>query len=229
MINGVIFDVDGVLLNSMPIWENLGELYLQELGIEAEKNLGKKLFTLSMEEAAEYLISQYNLDKSVEEVVSGFVRAVKEFYEERVPLKEGVREYLNEFRARKIPMVIATSGDRRNTEAALKRLKIYSYFQGIYTCSEIGSGKDQPDIYFAAALQMDTDPEQTWVFEDTYQALRTAKHAGFKTVAVYDKANDKDLAQIWNTADIYLPEFDEFNVFWNRVSEEEKEQLLIIE
>ena len=48
-------------------------------------------------------------------------------------------------------------------------------------------------------------------------------------VAVYDKANDKNLAQIWNTADIYLPEFDDFNVFWNRVSEEEKEQLLIVE
>ena len=78
-------------------------------------------------------------------------------------------------------------------------------------------------------MQLDTEPEQTWVFEDTYQALSTAKHAGFKTVAVYDKANDKNLAQIWNTADIYLPEFDDFNVFWNRVSEEEKEQLLIVE
>lgn len=224
MINGVIFDVDGVLLNSMPIWENLGELYLRELGIEAEKDLGKKLFTLSMEEAAEYLTSQYNLDKSVEEVVSGFVRAVKEFYEERVPLKEGVREYLNEFRARKIPMVIATSGDRRNTEAALKRLKIYSYFQGIYTCSEIGSGKDQPDIYFAAALQMDTDPEQTWVFEDTLHALRTAKSAGFRTVAVYDKSSDRDLAEIWNTAEIYLPDLNDFDSFWNRVAEEMMEE-----
>ena len=224
MINGVIFDVDGVLLNSMPIWENLGELYLRELGIEAEKDLGKKLFTLSMEEAAEYLTSRYNLDKSVEEVVSGFVRAVKEFYEERVPLKEGVREYLNEFRARKIPMVIATSGDRRNTEAALKRLKIYSYFQGIYTCSEIGSGKDQPDIYFAAALQMDTDPEQTWVFEDTLHALRTAKSAGFRTVAVYDKSSDRDLAEIWNTAEIYLPDLNDFDSFWNRVAEEMMEE-----
>lgn len=224
MINGVIFDVDGVLLNSMPIWENLGELYLRELGIEAEKDLGKKLFTLSMEEAAEYLTSQYNLDKSVEEVVSGLVRAVKEFYEERVPLKEGVREYLNEFRARKIPMVIATSGDRRNTEAALKRLKIYSYFQGIYTCSEIGSGKDQPDIYFAAALQMDTDPEQTWVFEDTLHALRTAKSAGFRTVAVYDKSSDRDLAEIWNTAEIYLPDLNDFDSFWNRVAEEMMEE-----
>ena len=211
MIKGVIFDVDGVLLNSMPVWENLGELYLDHLGIEAEKNLGETLFEMSLEEAADYLISHYNLKKTVEEVVQGLNKEVEDYYAKRVPLKEGVRQYLEEFRERKIPMVIATTGDRKNT------------------ASEIGSGKDQPDIYFAALLQLDTEPEQTWVFEDTYQALRTAKHAGFKTVAVYDKANDKNLAQIWNTADIYLPEFDDFNVFWNRVSEEEKEQLLIVE
>ena len=55
MIKGVIFDVDGVLLNSMPVWENLGELYLDHLGIEAEKNLGETLFEMSLEEAADYL------------------------------------------------------------------------------------------------------------------------------------------------------------------------------
>lgn len=229
MIKGVIFDVDGVLLNSMPVWENLGELYLDHLGIEAEKNLGETLFEMSLEEAADYLISHYNLEKTVEEVVQGLNKEVEDYYAKRVPLKEGVRQYLEEFRERKIPMVIATTGDRKNAEAALSRLKVLPYFQGVFTASEIRSGKDQPDIYFAALLQLDTEPEQTWVFEDTYQALRTAKHAGFKTVAVYDKANDKNLAQIWNTADIYLPEFDDFNVFWNRVSEEEKEQLLIVE
>ena len=213
MIKGVIFDVDGVLLNSMPVWENLGELYLDHLGIEAEKNLGETLFEMSLEEAADYLISHYNLEKTVEEVVQGLNKEVEDYYAKRVPLKEGVRQYLEEFRERKIPMVIATTGDRKNAEAALSRLKVLPYFQGVFT----------------ALLQLDTEPEQTWVFEDTYQALRTAKHAGFKTVAVYDKANDKNLAQIWNTADIYLPEFDDFNVFWNRVSEEEKEQLLIVE
>ncbi len=71
MIKGVIFDVDGVLLNSMPVWENLGELYLDHLGIEAEKNLGETLFEMSLEEAADYLISHYNLEKTVEEVVHG--------------------------------------------------------------------------------------------------------------------------------------------------------------
>ena len=219
MIKGVIFDVDGVLLNSMPIWENLGELYLRSLGVEAEKDLGEILFTMSLEEGADYLISQYGLNKTPEEIVEGLNREVRDFYAERVPLKEGVREFLFEKKKKKIPMVIATSGDRKNTEAALRRLKVLNYFQGIFTCSEIGSGKNQPDIYLAAALQMDTDPAETWLFEDAYHAIRTAKSVGFKTVAVYDKANDKDLAQIWNTADIYLPEFTDFNIFWKRALE----------
>lgn len=100
MIKGVIFDVDGVLLNSMPVWENLGELYLNSLGLEAEKDLGEILFTMSLEEGAEYLITQYGIDKSVEEVVNGLNREVQDFYAEKVPLKEGVRQYLSEFRER---------------------------------------------------------------------------------------------------------------------------------
>lgn len=218
MIRGVIFDVDGVLLNSMPVWENLGELYLSRLGIEAEKGLGDILFAMSLEEGADYLISHYGLDKTPEEIIKGLNREVQDFYENRVPLKEGVRQYLQEFRDRKIPMVIATSGDRRNAQAALERLKVFSYFQGIFTCSEIGSSKSQPDIYYAAALQIDTEPSDTWVFEDALHALRTAQKAGFKTVGVYDKASARDLSGIWNTADIYLPEFKDFNTFWKRAS-----------
>lgn len=219
MIKGVIFDVDGVLLNSMPIWENLGELYLNSLGMEAEMGLGETLFTMSLEEGADYLISRYGLKKTREEIIEDLTREVRDFYVEKVPLKEGVRQYLFELNEKKIPMVIATSGDRKNAEFALKRLKVFNYFQAVFTCSEIGSGKNQPDIYLAAALQLDTEPSDTWVFEDAYHAIRTAKSAGFKTVAVYDSSNDKDLAQIWNTADIYLPEFTDFNIFWKRASE----------
>lgn len=135
MVKGVIFDVDGVLLNSMPVWENLGELYLQKFGIQAEKDLSEILYEMSLKEAAEYLISHYGLKQTVEEVTKGIVKEVEQFYVEKVPLKEGVREYLKELKERKIPMVIATSGDRKNAEAALKRLKVFSYFEGIFTAS----------------------------------------------------------------------------------------------
>jgi len=62
------------------------------------------------------------------------------------------------------------------------------------------------------------------VFEDAYHALRTAHNAGFKTAAVYDKSNDRNLAQIWNTADMYLPEFKDFEIFWKRASETEQKK-----
>ena len=129
MVKGVIFDVDGVLLNSMPVWENLGELYLQKFGIQAEKDLSEILYEMSLKEAAEYLISHYGLKQTVEEVTKGIVKEVEQFYVEKVPLKEGVREYLKELKERKIPMVIATSGDRKNAEAALKRLKEFLRLQ----------------------------------------------------------------------------------------------------
>lgn len=218
MIRGVIFDVDGVLLNSMPVWENLGELYLKRLGIEAEQGLGKTLFAMSLEEGADYLIRHYGLGLTPGEIIRGLNDEVRDFYERRVPLKEGVRRYLEELSGRKIPMVIATSGDRKNAQAALKRLNVLSFFQGMFTCSEIGSGKDQPDIYHAAALQMDTDPSRTWVFEDALHALRTAKKAGFQTVGVYDRASSADQEDIRKTADIYLPEFSDFERFWKIVS-----------
>lgn len=219
MIRGVIFDVDGVLLNSMPAWQNLGELYLKRCGIEAEKGLDSILYSLSLEEAADYLKSHYSLPGSPEEIIRGITMEIKDFYVKRVPLKEGVRQYLQEFRERKIPMAVATAGDRENAEAALKRLKVWTHFEGIYTCSDIGSSKSQPDIYYTAALRLDTEPSETWVFEDALHAIRTAQKAGFKTVGIYDRANDRDLAQIWKTADIYLPEFKDFDQFWVRASE----------
>lgn len=218
MIRGVIFDVDGVLLNSMPVWENLGEIYLERLGIEAEKGLGETLFAMSLEEGADYLIENYGLKQTPGEIIAGLNREVQDFYGRKVPLKEGVRGYLQEFRDRKIPMAIATSGDRANAEAALKRLKVLSYFRAVFTCTEIGSSKSHPDIYYAAALQLDTDPSDTWVFEDALHAIRTAKKAGFRTAGVYDRASGRDLAQIRDTADIYLPEFKSFELFWERAS-----------
>ena len=221
MIKGAIFDADGTLLNSMPIWENLGELYLKSLGMEAKKGLGDVLFTMSMEQGAEYMIKEYHLELTAQQVMDGVNKEIEEYYAKRVPLKEGVRAFLEGFREQHIPMVVATTGDRKNLEAALNRLKVRNLFEGILTCTELETDKNKPDIYLTAALQMDCDPDEVLVFEDAYHAIRTAKKAGFLTVAVYDRANDRKLGKIWNTADVYLPEFDDFQAFWRRVTDEE--------
>lgn len=219
MIKGVVFDADGTLLNSMPVWENIGELYLKSIGIEAEKNLNEILFTMSMQQGAEYLISQYHLDQEPQQVLDGVNRQFRDFYKNRVPLKAGVRKFLEGFRELGLPMVVATTGDRSNLEAALRRLNVLNWFESVLTCTELGTDKNRPDIYLAAALQMDIEPKETLVFEDACHAVCTAKRAGFPTVAVYDKSNDRKLAKIWNTADIYLPAFENFDMFWRRASQ----------
>lgn len=217
MIKGIIFDVDGTILNSMPVWENLGELYLQANGKTAEKDLRDRLYTMDFRQGAEYLKEQYGLEQTVEEVLDGLNQKVRSFYEYKIPLKEGVREYLEQLRELSLPMVLATSGERSHVERAFVRLGIRNWFEGLLTCSEMGTDKNHPDVFLAAALQMDLDPAEILVFEDAFHAIKTARQAGFKTVAVYDPANDGDLAKIRETADIYLPEYKEFDMFWRRV------------
>lgn len=218
MIKGIIFDMDGTVLNSMPMWENVDELYLRSQGVEAEQGLSDKLYTMNMEQAANYLIEHYHLERTVREVIAGIEDQVKDYYEKRVPLKNGVREFLMEFRERKLPMMVATAGERKFVDAAFKRLGIASWFSGIVTCTEMGTDKRNPDVFLAAALQMDLEPSQVLVFEDAWHAIQTAKRAGFPVAAVYDKSNDKYLKKIWELADIYLPEFADFEMFWRRAS-----------
>lgn len=218
MIKGAIFDVDGTLLNSMPVWSNLGEIYLRSLGIEAEKGLGEALSAMSLPQGADYLIHHYHLGKTRGKVLEGINREVKDFYAEKVPLKNGVRNFLEGLKEHGIPMVIVTTSDRGNVEAALRRLGVLNYFDRVLTCTEMGTDKNRPDIYLAASLQLDTEPSETLVFEDAFHAVLTAKRAGFKVVAVYDKSNDSKLGKTWNTADIYLSEYTDFDMFWRRVS-----------
>ena len=180
---------------------------------------------MSLPQAARYLIQEYHLNLTEKEIIDGLNREIEEYYAKKVPLKEGVRSFLEGFRELHIPMVIATTGDRKNLEEALKRLGIRNLFEGILTCTEMQTDKSKPDIYLAAALQMDCDPDEVIVFEDAYHAIVTAKKAGFITVGVYDQANDRDLAKIWNTADVYLPGYDDFQKFWWSMTEKGEDEV----
>lgn len=218
MIRGAIFDVDGVLLDSMPIWEEIGELYLKIQGKEGTPGLREILFPMSLEQAADYLIREYDLPKTAAQVVEEVNGMIRTFYAETVELKPGVHLYLERFRKSGIPMAVATSSGRENVEAALRRLSVLDLFQDVLTCSEVGRGKDHPKIYLEAANRIGTKPEETWVFEDTCHALLTAKRAGFRTVAVYDPASRKDLDTLKSEADIFLPKYGNPELFLQQAS-----------
>ena len=218
MIKGAIFDVDGVLLDSMPVWEEIGELYLKSQGREGKPGLREILFPMSLEQAADYLIREYDLPKTAVRVVEEVNGMIRTFYAEKAELKPGVRRYLEQFRKAGIPMAVATSSGRENVEAAFRRLSVLDLFQDILTCSEVGQGKNHPKIYLEAAEKIGTRPEETWVFEDTCHALLTAKRAGFRTVAVYDRASRKDLDTLKSEADIFLTEYGDVELFLQQAS-----------
>ena len=132
-IKGVIFDVDGTLLDSMPIWMNAGERYLQSMGIEAEKNLGNILFAMSMQEGAQYIQTTYGLTKTTDQIMKDINDLVHRFYFEQAAFKRGASELLLCLREWKIPMVIATSTDREMIEGAFERLGILDWFVYFFT------------------------------------------------------------------------------------------------
>jgi len=218
MVKGAIFDMDGTILDSMLIWYNTAEIYLNNIGIKAESDLGKIMFSMSLAEGAEFLKERYCLNFDTDEIIAGVNRTVEDFYCYKVQLKEGVEQFLNGMKQAGFKMVVATLTDRHLAERALERLNVLRYFDRIFTGTEIGAGKHKPDIYLAAAEFMGTIPEETWVFEDALYAIKTAKRAGFKTVGVYDEFSRDDFDEIKKAADIYLIKLDNVDVFLGKAA-----------
>ena len=215
MIRGAIFDADGTLLDSMGIWNNVGTRYLNSLQIPAEENLDKILFSMSMEQGAEYLKEHYRLSQDPGAIIGEILDMIESYYKKEAPLKEGVASFLEKLQQKGIPAVIATSSSHSHIEAACRRLGIRQYFRQILTCTQVGEGKDSPLVYQAAAEVLGTAPRQTWIFEDVLHAIVTAKKAGFQTVGVYDRFSDGDTEKMIRQADLYLPDLTDFERFWS--------------
>ena len=187
MIKGAIFDFDGTLVDSMFIWDTIGEVYLRSLDIEPRENLAETFKTFTLEESAEYYRTHYGVSLSVAEIVDGVNRMIEDLYKSTVPLKKGVAEFLAGLSKDGVRMCIATVTDKYLVEAALTRLKVRQYFGEIITTAEVGCGKNDPNIYRTALAYLGTEKRETLVFEDVLHALMTAKNDGFPVAAVYDK------------------------------------------
>ncbi len=213
MIKGAIFDVDGTLLDSMKMWDHAAEKYLLGLNITPEPDIEKKMFTFTMQKAAEYMKETYKLSFNTEEIIAGLNDVISSFYKYEAEPKSGVISLLERLSAANIPMTVATSTDRCQIEAALTRLDMMKYFKRIFTCSEVGVGKIKPDIYIQAAWCMGTDIEDTWVFEDAYHAAKTAYNAGFKVCGVYDESSKEHLDELKRYSHIYVNSLEDFDIF----------------
>ena len=206
MLKGAIFDFDGTLVDSMYIWDTIGEDYLRSLGKEPHEDLKETFMTLTLEEAAEYYRTHYGVTLSVKEIVDGVNTMVEGIYRTRVALKQGVADFLAQLKDNGTRMCIATVTDRYLVEETLDRLGILQYFSEIFTCAEVGYGKDKPIIYRKALEHLGTTKNETYVFEDSLFALKTGKAVGFTTVGVYDRHENRQ-DNLKNLADYYIVDF----------------------
>lgn len=203
---GAVFDMDGTLLDSMPIWDRVGMEYLAGLGIRARPDLPQRLLTMTMRQAAACFRADYGVALSEQAIIDGINARIESFYRDTAPAKDGVREILEALKQRGVKMCVATATDRPLAEAALRRTGLLAFFDFVLTCTEAG-GKDRPEIFVLAQKKLGAPREQTLVFEDALYAIRTAKRAGFPVAAVFDPSSRADQEEIRKTADFYVASF----------------------
>lgn len=204
MIKAVIMDIDGTLLDSMPIWEDLGKRYLASLGIQANAHLNTILFPMSFDEATHYLKEHYHLKQTEKEIKAGLINELEAFYLHQVQLKSGTRDFLKLISQYHIPIIIATTGHLQLIKKALERLHVWHYFQKAYACAS----KRTADIYLNIAHDLHLNNQDILVVEDTYIAIRSAKNATFLVAHIYDEASWKD-----NNAIKAIVDFDATNFY----------------
>lgn len=212
-IKCAIFDFDGTLFDSMFIWDSVGEIYLRSLGKKPKPSMREDVRTLSLYQSACYFQKEYDLSLSVEEIMTGINQTIEHFYIHEVLPKPGVVGFLEKMQKAGIRMCIATASARYQIEAALSRCGMERYFDAIFTCSEVGYGKDEPVIFRKAMEHFGADRSTTVVFEDAIHAVRTAKADGFAVVAVFDDSGKRQ-TEIRKLSDCYIADFEHTEEFW---------------
>lgn len=208
-VQAVIFDLDGTLVDSMGIWAQIDEEYLSKFGYNVPNNLQEEITHLTLTETAIYFKNNFNIDSSIEDIISTWHEMAFYHYSNTIKLKDGVVEYLNLLKQKGVKIALATSNSIPLLEATLKRNNIYHFFDSITTTEEVKKSKDNPDIYLLSAKKLNVDPKKCLVFEDIVQAVKGAKLAGMKVFAIYDKASENQKEALINIADKYILSFNE--------------------
>lgn len=192
-MKAAIFDMDGTLIDSLIFWEylwrDLGARYMGDESFRPTEADDKAVRTLTMKDAMALIHAHYHICSNAETLWHYAEDLLLDFYRNRVQLKLGAEEFLQACYQRGTKMCIASASAPTLVEEALAHCGIRKYFLKVFSCADLGFGKERPDVYFQAQEFMGEPIGQTWVFEDSLSAVETATRAGFPTVGIYDQNN----------------------------------------
>ncbi|MDE6388834.1 MAG: HAD family phosphatase [Lachnospiraceae bacterium] len=209
MIEAVIFDLDGSMVDSMWMWRTIDIEYLGRFGITLPENLQACIEGMSFSETAVYFKERFNLPDDLDTIKAEWNRMAWDKYAYEVPVKDGVIELLQYCKKNGIKAGIATSNSRELVENVVKMRQMEQYFGCIMTGCDVAKGKPAPDIYLAVAERLDVNPENCLVFEDIIPGILSGKAAGMKVCAVYDKYSEHQDEEKRRLADYYTYHFRE--------------------
>ena len=192
-IKGAIFDMDGTLINSLICWKDIWSALANEY-LDGEEGfpgleIDKKLRTMTLLEGMEMLHEVRGIGKDGRELWEFCNRLIEDFYRNKVEMKSGAMEFLKYLHDNNVKMCIASASALDMVEIAVERCELDRYIPKLLSSCDYGCGKDKPDVYLAALEYLGTPVNETWVFEDSLVALKTAKGIGMPIVGIYDAYN----------------------------------------
>ncbi len=192
-IKGAIFDMDGTLVDSLGVWEEiwsgLGARYKDDPAFHPDESIDKACRTMTLSEDMHLIHKEFGFGESADELFDFVMGLCVDYYKEKVELKAGVEEFLEYLKVLGVKMCLATASPIVFVDIALDKLDIRKYFDSILSCEEVGKNKAFPDVFLEGMRRIGCELSNTWVFEDSLTAIETATAAGFKTVGIYDRNN----------------------------------------
>lgn len=189
-IKGAIFDCDGTLVDSLGFWDifydEVSRAFLGNAPFSVDPEDDRAMRTQNVGFLARLMHEKYGIAESVQAMEDWCLAFDDRFYREVVELKTGARELLAALNQSGVKMCVASASEKHLVELVLKKHGILGFFEGVISCTEVGAGKDKPDVFLAAEKFLGTPHERTWVFEDSLLAIKTAKASGFRVAGIYD-------------------------------------------
>lgn len=183
MIEAVVFDLDGVLLDSEQIWDEVREQLARERGGRWHEGAQRAMMGMSSTEWSQYMHDEIGLPESPDEISAEVVRRLEEQYRQHLPLLDGAVEAVERLAAR-WPLGIASSSNREVIDLVLELSGLAPFFKVTVSSEEVARGKPAPDVYLEATRRLGVTPDRSAAIEDSENGIRAAKAAGMRVVAI---------------------------------------------
>jgi HAD superfamily hydrolase (TIGR01509 family) len=179
----VVFDLDGVLIQTEEIWDEVREAYTRERGGRYDEEAQRAMMGMSSREWSRFMHEELGIPDAPEEIDAEVVRRMQARYRERLPLIDGGPEAVARLAAQ-WPLAIASSSNRPLIDAVLDASGLGRYFRATVSSEEVPRGKPAPDVYLEAARRLGVPPGACAAIEDSHSGIRSARAAGMLVLAI---------------------------------------------